>query len=48
MVVCNICGRTHAAVIEIDDNDAEPLVRMECSYCRAMACDPVEEETDGM
>lgn len=40
-VVCNICGHKHVAVIEIEGS--EPTVRMECSRCHAIACDPVEE-----
>lgn len=42
-VVCNICGHEHVAVIEIPAGECVPLVRMECSRCGSMTCDPKEE-----
>lgn len=40
---CSICGHTEVAVVEIGDEETEPIVPLECAGCGNMTSAPEEE-----
>lgn len=39
-VECAVCNAVHNAQIEIEDEQAEPYVALECDKCGSLACSP--------
>lgn len=45
-VECSMCGHCQQSVVEIEDDQDEPIIPLECGHCGNMACYPIEDEDE--